>query len=326
MKFRTEIEIPELSCKLNYTTKALFIGSCFTLNIGAYLQCYKFAVDINPFGVIYNPASVINSLQLLLDNKYFNENDLNYENGLWFSYTHHSSFSSPNKDECLEQINNRIKESASFFRQTDFLFITLGTAYAYKFKQSNTVVANCHKTTANAFERILLTPETIVSNFSELFNSLFSLNPNLKIVFSISPVRHLKDSAHGNQISKACLLLAVDELNNKYNSNCFYFPAYELLLDDLRDYRFYSDDMCHPSAQAIKYIWEKFRQSVIGNECEPIMKQIDAIITACNHRPFNANTAQHKEFKQKIMDKINILKKQYPFMDFTKESEIINYM
>lgn len=319
MKFRTEVDILHLPHMLDYTSRALFIGSCFTTNIGAYLQRYKFAVDSNPFGVVYNPASVVNSIDLLLDNRQFVLADLCQQNGLWFSYTHHSSFSSPDADACLQQINTRMRQSADFIKNIDFIFITLGSAYAYQLKQSGRVVANCHKTPAKEFDRILLSVNNIVDSFSALFNRLLALNPRINIVFSVSPVRHLKDGAHGNQLSKATLMLAIDELQRRYAATCFYFDAYEVLLDDLRDYRFYADDMCHPSTQAVEYIWDKFRNAAINNVCEPVMRRLDDIAAACAHRPFNPNTAQHKTFQQKIIQKIEELKAQYPFMDFTDE-------
>lgn len=321
MKFRTEVETPDFPFKQNYQTKTMFIGSCFTTNIGAYMQRYKFNVEVNPFGVLYNPASVTGSLHLLLDNKVFDESELLNQNGLWFSYSHHSSFSSVNKQACLDGINTRMAHASGFLRQTDFLFVTLGTAYTFQLKQSGRVVANCHKTQAKEFDRILLSSAEIVALFTKLIDRLLSVNPHLKIIFSVSPVRHLKDGAHGNQLSKANLLLAIDELQRSYTNSCFYFPAYELLLDDLRDYRFYADDMCHPSAIAVEYIWQKFSKAFIDKGCDDTMKQVEAIAAAAAHRPFNANTAQHKAFQQKTIEKIHLLQKQYPFMDFANELE-----
>ncbi|MDR1054350.1 MAG: GSCFA domain-containing protein [Prevotellaceae bacterium] len=323
MVFRTEFEIPELSRKLNYATKALFIGSCFTSNIGECMQRYKFPADVNPFGVIYNPLSIINSLELLQSGYRFGGEELLYQNGLWFSYTHHSSFSSPDKEQCLSRINRRMRQSTEFLQQADFLFITLGTAYAYKLKKTGKVVANCHKTPTSEFDRMLLSTGEIIESFRILFDSLLRKNPSLNIIFSVSPVRHLKDSAHGNQLSKASLLLAIDELQKQYTGACFYFPAYELLLDDLRDYRFYANDMRHLSEQAIKYIREKFNKAVISADCIQIMNQVESIVAAANHRPFNTDSEQYKAFQQKTIDKIYQLQAQYPFMNFTSELETL---
>lgn len=323
MKFRTEIEVPELSNKLDYSSKALFIGSCFTANMGEYLQQYKFRVNINPFGVLYNPGSIFSGLNMLLNDKQFTADDLHYQNGLWFSYSHHSSFSSPDKDECLQKINSSIKLSSEFLKQTGFLFITLGTAWSYSLKVNKHEVANCHKTPAKEFERFLIEVDEIIERFRYFFNALKKINPSVKVIFSVSPIRHLKDGAHENQISKSTLLLGINKIQEDFD-DCFYFPAYELLLDDLRDYRFYADDMCHPSKQAVEYIWNKFRDAVIEKSCTPVMKEIDAIVAAANHRPFNAHTPQHKYFQQKTIGKINKLKAEYPFMDFTRELKILS--
>lgn len=319
-KFRTSFEIADFSPKINYNSTGIFIGSCFTENIGNYLKAHKFKVMVNPTGIIYNPVSVSNCINFILSGKQFEEKDLGFNNDLWLSLQHHGSFSAPDKTKCLDNINKELRNASSFINNADFLFITFGTAYIYTHKEKNEVVANCHKFPGNMFLKTLLTPEIIVSNYKELLRQLRKINPGIKIIFTVSPVRHWKDGAMQNQISKSVLFVAINEII-KNADDCYYFPAYEIMMDDLRDYRFYAEDMIHPGVTAIEYIRDKFVRSFIDKDSCETMNEIGKLILAKNHRPFNTETASHKKFITKYFQRIQTLKKQFPFLDLEEFEE-----
>ena len=308
MKFRTEVNPKPFSEQINYSDKLFFIGSCFTENIGNRLHELKFSTEINPFGVLYNPISVKNSLEILINRKQFTETDLQKHNDLWFSFYHHSQFSHPNKFICLQQINNRIEEAQKFLKNAEFLFITFGTAWAYKYNKTSTVVSNCHKIPAKEFKRFMLPVCEIYDEFAILHQQLKKFNPKLKIVLTLSPVRHLKDGAIQNKLSKATLLVAIHQMA-EYLDDVFYFPAYEIVIDDLRDYRFFEKDLTHPNGQAVDYIFEKFQKALISGKAINLSNEIFEIVTASKHRPFNPNTKQHQEFLKRYLGKTDKLEK-----------------
>lgn len=312
--FRTEIEISPSDFKINHKSKILFNGSCFTENIGRKLEELSFDVRINPFGVVYNPLSLLNSLGILLDGEEFKEEYLEFHNELWFSWDHHGSFSNPDKAECLDRINSEIKKSSKQLRKADFLLITFGTAFVYRLKKNGEIVSNCHKFPEKEFDRILVSPEDIVSAWKVFIPEILKKNKNLKIIFTVSPVRHWKDGAHGNQISKSSLLIAIDKICKLFPKSTEYFPAYELLLDDLRDYRFYADDLLHPNSQAIDYIWEKFEKAYFKKETSEINYELEKLIRAKNHRVYNEGTEAHRKFLEKVSKQEKSIAKKYPFL------------
>lgn len=260
MELYTTIKIPKPPFRFSWQERILLLGSCFAENIGAKLAENKFNVDINPFGTLYNPASIAAALRMLLHPERFTANDLFRHEGVYHSFTHHSRFSSTSETECLEKINDRLFASAQEIRKTGYMVITLGTAYVYRLKSSGQVVANCHKLPEKMFDRSMLSVAEIVSEWKELLLSLWEQCPDLKILFTVSPIRHWKDGAHGNQLSKATLLLAADTLQTAYPERIAYFPAYEIMMDELRDYRFYATDMLHPSELAVDYIWQRLQK------------------------------------------------------------------
>jgi len=316
--FRTQVKIPESGDKFSYNSKAIMLGSCFTENIGEQLTKYKFDANVNPFGVIYNPISVGNSLKILMDNKEFTEENLNFANELWFSFFHHGRFSHADVHECLRSINTEIQKSSLDLANSDVLFITFGTSWVYELKDTGTIVSNCHKLPARDFNRYRLNVDEIVNHYKELIISLSVFNPNLKIVFTVSPIRHWKDGAHGNQLSKATLLLAVEQLAELF-SHVSYFPSYEIVMDELRDYRFYGEDMLHMNTTSVNYIWSKFVDTYIEKTSLGVMKQVDKIILAANHRPFNPNSENHQQFISNTLQDIEGLQNQYPNIVFDKE-------
>lgn len=310
-KFHTVVDIPEFSFKTGYSKKNMFVGSCFTENIGNKMSGFKYNVDINPFGILYNPFSVANGLQILLQNKKFKKEDLIQADGLFHSFFHHGRFSSVSQNESLEKINTRIKVSADYLKSTDYLFVTFGTSWVYRYKKTGRIVSNCHKIPAKEFERERLSVKDIIAKYTALLTGLKKQNPKIKIVFTVSPVRHWKDGALENQRSKAVLLLAIDELIQEFEAGfCNYFPAYEIVMDELRDYRYYSEDMIHISEVAVDYIWERFEESLIEKESRVISVRAEKILKAFNHKPINKNTAEHLKFLKKMLEETKHLERK----------------
>ncbi|SHF07280.1 GSCFA family protein [Mariniphaga anaerophila] len=322
MKFQTEIELPQFCWKTGYRKRNLFMGSCFTENVGNKMAGLKYPVDINPFGILYNPVSVANGLRFLLEKKKFAKNDLIQNNGLWHSFFHHSRFSSPDAEETLDAINNRIESSAEFLKNAGFLFLTFGTAWVYAYNKTGQTVSNCHKIPEKEFRRFRLTPDEITENYKQLFSEIRQINPEIKLIFTVSPIRHWKDGAIENQRSKSTLLLAIDQLVNELGKeNCDYFPAYEIVMDELRDYRFYADDMIHLSNSAINHIWEKFQMALIDEESRNISKKVKNLITAVNHKPFNRQTKEHQQFLTESLQKTQDIQNRFPYLNLASEQD-----
>ena len=286
MKFRTEIIIPLSEFKISHACKIAMQGSCFAENMASKFLNAGFTIDLNPFGIIYNPLSLSHNLNNLLNNKSYIIEDLFKDKEGYHSFAHHSRFSGADPNEVLEKINSRLYESLVFLQKADLLIITFGTAYVFRLQSTDCVVSNCHKLPAKFFTHKRLTVDEIVREWNEVILRLKTFNPSLRILFTVSPIRHLKDGAHENQLSKAILLLSVDELVRN-NSNCCYFPAYELIMDDLRDYRFYTDDMLHPSSQAVDYVWEKFTDAWFDNDTLKKAHEFEKIQKSLNHIPLH---------------------------------------
>ena len=320
-KFQTVIGIPEFKWKSGYSKKNIFIGSCFTENIGNQMAALNYDVDINPFGILYNPISVANGIRFLLQNKEFSNEDLIQHDGLWHSFFHHGKFSFSNKNQTLATINNQIKTSSKFLEKANFLFITFGTAWIYKFKKTGKAVSNCHKIPAKEFDRIRLSVNEIVEEHQQLLAEIWKINRSLKVVFTVSPIRHWKDGAIENQRSKATLLLAIDQIVKNSKENCAYFPSYEIVMDELRDYRFYAEDMIHVSDVAIKHIWRKFEKALIAEESQKISKEIKKIKAAANHKPFNKFTKEHLKFQQEQLSKLKLFEQKHPIVNLELEKQ-----
>jgi len=311
MQFRTEISLKKAGRQIAYPDNIALLGSCFAENIGKLLKDNKFNVDVNPFGVLYNPLSIENALRILLEKRLFSEKNLFLHNGVWNSFAHHGSFSNISLNDTLQNINNKVITSSEKLFKTDFLLITFGTAWVYE--KDNKVVANCHKLPEKEFQRRHLEVSEIVDCYTKLMADIQKINPDLRIIFTVSPIRHWKDGAHENQLSKSTLLLSINELQNRFE-NIDYFPAYEIVLDELRDYRFYEEDMLHPNLLSINYIWEKFSEIYFSAETQHIQKEISQIAKAEAHRPFNPQTAEYQSFLKDLeLKKTNILRK-YPFL------------
>lgn len=319
MEFRTKIEIPKSNLSISHRSSILMLGSCFIENIGKLLVDNKFNTNLNPFGVLYNPKSISQALRLLIEKKKFTESDVFEHKGLYHSFYHHSIFSNIDIDKCIGEINAKIEKSSADLRQADVLFITFGTAYVFHSKKNNVVVGNCHKLPASDFDRYRLSVDDIVSDWESLINELKQINPALQIILTVSPIRHMKDGAHENQLSKSVLLLAIDKLREKMDG-LDYFPSYEIVLDELRDYRFYNDDMTHPNPTAIKYIWECFSDTYFNDEVYPVIEEWNKIYRALNHRPFNMETDEYKHFLRQTMLKLKAFDEKYPYICCRDES------
>lgn len=299
----------------------MLIGSCFTEYIGTRLREMQFSTDINPFGVVYNPLSVKRSLELLMNKKQYTAEDLEFYNERYFSWDHHSDFSNAKADVTLKKINEKIKISSSFLRTAKYLFISMGTAWVYRLKRTGNIVSNCHKVPGKNFNRALLTTEIIENEYNKLLEELKGFNPDLKIIFTVSPVRHWKDGAHGNQISKSILHLAIMQIQEKIRDLCDYFPSYEILLDDLRDYRFYAEDLLHPNQLAIDYIWEKFIEYYFNENTKRQLSEIEKLVKASNHRFYDPSSRKSLEFCEKQKAKLERIKEELPFLDFSDLSK-----
>ncbi len=320
MDFRTEVHITPSENRISYQSDVLFMGSCFTEYIGAIMQELRFPVDVNPFGVIYNPSSVARNLWTLLNGKIYTADELEKEGDRWFSFDHHSRFSHPDREQCLEKINDRLSYSQEHLKTTRFLLLTWGTAWVYVHRKSANVVCNCHKLPAARFSRHLLTPSQIVDTYTKLFAALRKAVPELQVILTVSPVRHWKDGAALNSVSKSTLVLAAHKLTEMF-SYCDYFPAWEIAMDDLRDYRYYAEDLVHPNAQMTRYIWEKFSEAWIEKESLELSGDIRKLVNARNHRPFDPASKTHHHFCRKQLELIRQLGEKNPFLDLSELEE-----
>lgn len=324
-KFHTVVDIPVFSWQTGYSKKNMFLGSCFTENIGNRMKGLKYHVDINPFGILYNPGSVASGLHILLDNKEITSEDLIEKGGLWHSFYHHGRFSSHNQITTLESINSRIKSSSEFLKEANFLFITFGTSWVYRYKKTGQFVSNCHKIPAKEFDRVRMSVDEIVQEYNDLFIEIKKINPSLKVIFTVSPIRHWKDGAIENQRSKSVLLLVIDKLMKEFGEEfCAYFPAYEIVMDELRDYRFYAEDMIHLTDVAVNHVWERFGLSLIDAESREISKRVNNIVQAFNHKPLHPKSTEYSKFLDQIVKQVNQFITEFPNIKLDKELDYFN--
>jgi hypothetical protein len=317
-KFHTRVHISGSPVKISYDTRCMFMGSCFADNIGKIMQELKFPVMLNPFGTLFNPASVADNILSLIREKEFAHGDMTHHHGLWFSFSHYTGFSHTNADTCLEKINDSVKAGSSWLSGCRYLLLTFGSAWAYIENKSGRLVANCHKLPASSFTKIFLEPDEIIERYDRLLAALNEFNPNLSIIFTLSPVRHWADGAENNQFSKSALHYSIHKILQKHR-NTYYFPAYEIFMDELRDYRFYAADMIHPSEQGIQYVWERFCDAWVDEPSQEIMSGVSAVQKAAGHRPLHADTADYQLFCQNTLKKIEHLKRKCDILDFTNE-------
>lgn len=307
MELRTRIKIERSKSGITYSDPVFLIGSCFAAEIGSRLVEGKMPVMINPAGTVYNPVSVINTLDTIVSGKKISCDDLFCHEGSWLSFSHCTDFSSDDPDIVIDRINHSSALSLEFLERARYLFITFGTARVFRLRDTGAIVSNCHKLPSSFFDRELLRTDEIISLWNDGLTRISEHFPGLKVIFTISPVRHWKDGAHGNQVSKSVLFLAVEELLS-HPSQPEYFPAYEILMDELRDYRFYSDDMLHPSATAVEYIWEAFSGSYIDNQTMSVWKEVAGISRAMKHRVTSSDQKKIGEFAKNMVARIDTIK------------------
>ena len=321
MKLLTPVERPALRPSIGYAHRLMLMGSCFAAHIGARLQEARFRCDANPYGVLYNPLSISAALRQMLAGKVYAAADLYPHQGLWHSPMHHGDFSAATPDEALRRINSRLVPASAALPALDFLLLTWGTAWVYEDRETGLVAGNCHKLPETRFLRRRLAVDEIVEDAASLFDSLWRQRASLQVVLTVSPIRHVRDGLHDNQLSKATLLLAADRLCAAFPGRVFYFPAYELLQDELRDYRFYADDLVHPSPLAVRYVWERFAQWCLSPEAVRLMAEVEDVRKALAHRPLHPESEEYKRFLGQIVLKMERLNGKYPYFDFQNERE-----
>ncbi len=323
MKFQLPINIPPLPQPIRYTDKLLLTGSCFTEHIAGRLAAHKFQILQNPHGILFNPLSVASSLISYAEEHQYAESDLFYLNELWGSWAHHTRFSHLDKAATLEGINASQREASAFIQQADWVIITLGSAFQYFLKEGAYPVANNHRAPAAWFEKRLLTTTQIIESLKAAFDAVNAVNPAAKFLFTISPVRHIRDGVTENNRSKARLIEAVHSICEDLES-CHYFPAYEIVIDILRDYRFYDIDLVHPNYAATEAVWEAFTKSCIAPEALPVMEQVKEIVTAKSHRPRFPQTEAHQKFLKAYAAKTAALAAAHPYLNLADEAAYFN--
>lgn len=323
LKFKLTLASKRSENSIGYRDQLFLIGSCFSENMGAKLNTHLFKVFENPHGVLFNPISVAQSLSDCINHKQYAEADLFQLNEVWNSWNHHSRYSGITPKEAVEKINNSITKAHAFLKTADHIVITLGSAWVYQLNSQSPfaagqVVANNHKAPATWFDKALMKPDALVLLLNKMVKDLLQFNAHLQIIFTISPVRHLREGLVENNRSKAVLIQAVHEIVDS-TENTAYFPSYEYVIDDLRDYRFYAEDLVHPNYAASNYVWEKWVETYMNEETQNIMKQVAELQLAMQHKPFFAGSTQHKEFLQNCIAKSERLLSHYPYLSLNDQ-------
>lgn len=316
MKLQTVIPISkEKRNQINYNSKVFLIGSCFSENIGSKFDYYKFQITKNPIGILFHPIAIENFITASVNKDFVTKENLVFQNELWHSFDSHSSLSSENESDILSNINTAISNTNRNLKEASHIIITLGTSWVYRHIETDKIVANCHKIPQKKFLKELLSVDEVSESLRATISIIKEINPSVTILFTISPVRHLKDGFTENQQSKAHLISAVHQtIDDK--DKIHYFPCYEIMMDELRDYRFYSEDMIHPNKLAIDYIWDKFISAWFSEDNLSTMKEIDIIQKSLAHKPFNPKSEEFLKFSLKLEDRKQKIKEKYAFIDF----------
>ena len=318
MQFRTQIPIPKSKYPVDYTSKIVSIGSCFAVNMAAKLDYFKFQNSCNPFGILFHPLAIEKLIDFAISEKQFTESDIFFYNERWHCFDTHSDLSNPNKKELISSLNSIIQNTREDLNQASHLIITYGTAWGYRNIESDSIVANCHKMPQKQFNKELLSVEEVKKSITNTVKLIHAVNPNCNIIFTVSPVRHIKDGFVENQVSKANLISALYSVLQipPLGASGAYFPSFEIMMDELRDYRFYAQDMLHPNTVAIEYIWERFQHFTISESIFATMDEVVNIQKSLSHKPFNPNSESHVKFESKLREKIAKLETQYSFIKF----------
>jgi len=304
-----------ISNLIDYNSKIILLGSCFSDNIGQKLSYHKFESILNPFGILFHPKAIESVIKNALCKKKYTEKDIFFLNERWQSFEAHSKLSSSSKEEVIEQLNKASVSINKAVKNSTHFIITLGTSWVYRSNESGEIVANCHKVSQNKFKKELLSVAEINKSLSFIISLIKEINPSISFIFTVSPVRHLKDGVIENQQSKSHLISALHQII-PIHKNSFYFPSYEVMMDELRDYRFYKEDMIHPNQIAINYIWEKFYENWLSDEALELKKEVIKIQRGLEHKPFNPNSEGHQQFLSSLQEKIETLKKKYSHISF----------
>jgi len=316
MKLQTNIPLSKESYNpIDYDAKLLLLGSCFSENVGQKLNYFKFQSAQNPFGILFHPKAIETLITNTINSKEYADEDVFFLNERWHCFDAHSQLSSPSKEDLLDNLNGAILQTKQQLNESTHIIITLGTSWVYRFIESDLLVANCHKVPQKKFLKEILTIDQISESLESIIALIRDINPNVNFIFTVSPVRHLKDGFVENQQSKAHLISAIHQIADS-RKKIHYFPSYEIMMDELRDYRFYAEDMIHPNQTAINYIWEKFSAHWLTENTQTIVEEVDRIQRGLNHRPFNANSEEHQKFKHTIQQKITTLKELHPHITF----------
>lgn len=320
MKFTTPITIIEQEPKIDHNSKILLLGSCFVENIGEKLDYFQFRILRNPFGIFYHPKAIETFISKLSENYFYEEKDIFFHNEQWHCFDAHSCLNSNSKEEILFKLNEGLRTTRKFIEEATHIVITLGTSWYYELLKTGNSVANCHKKPQKNFKKKLFSTKEIVGVFNSLSSMLLTINPSLKMIFTVSPVRHIKDGLIDNQRSKAHLIAGIHRFihsqNKVIDQRSFYFPAYEIMMDELRDYRFYDEDMLHPNSLAIDYIWLRFTEGWVSNKASDLFKLIETIQRGLGHKPFNKNSEKHELFLRDLDEKISRLRDKIPTAKF----------
>mgnify|MGYP001817472760 CR=1 FL=1 len=319
MNLQTKIPLSKESDNLiDYESEILLLGSCFSENIGRKLDYFKFQNLQNPFGIFFNPKAIETFVSNAINKKEYTEADIFFRNERWHCFEAHSRLNNPSKEVLLNTLNERIEATSNRIWKASHLIITLGTAWVYRFMETKTVVANCHKVPQNQFDKELLSISEITQSLQYLIDLVKFKNANINIILTVSPVRHLKDGFIENTQSKAHLIAAIHQLlaSQSDSRGVHYFPSYEIMMDELRDYRFYDSDMVHPNQLAIDYIWERFKEVWISENSLTDMNEVDAIQKGLSHKPFSPNSKAHQAFQDNLQAKINSFQVKFPHISF----------
>jgi GSCFA family len=316
MQFSTPIPIQKSNFPIDYNSRIISLGSCFAENMGEKFEYFKFQNVVNPFGIIFNSVSIERIIERIVNQELFTEKDVFFHNERWHCFEVHSELSQENKDAFLERLNSILKLAHNQITKSTHIIITYGTSWVYRNIESEEIVANCHKIPQKQFDKELLSVETIQKSIKNTVDLIQKINPTCNFIFTISPVRHIKDGFVENQRSKAHLISALHSTHNSQLSTHNYFPSYEILLDELRDYRFYKEDMLHPSQTAIDYIWVKFFENYISESEFQTMQLVCDIQKALHHKPFNENSDSHQKFLLNLNQKIDTLAMKFPHIQF----------
>ncbi|TFV97143.1 GSCFA family protein [Algoriphagus kandeliae] len=311
MHWFTEFDIPPSPLPISHQSKILSMGSCFAQSMGTKMEAHKFDISINPFGTIFHPMALADLLKMALEKGPIDENLIVEREGNYFHYSAHSDLFGISKEDLLQKLNKQLEIARESLLEVSHLILTFGTAWIYELKNSRRV-ANCHKQPQKIFQKRLTELEEMKVSLKEVFKELTSINPNLNIILTVSPVRHIKDGIPENQLSKSLLRVLCHQLEKEFDSFA-YFPSYEIMMDELRDYRFYKEDRIHPTEEAENYIWEKWMKTYFSSETQQKVNEIAKVMRELAHRPLNPHSESHRKFLQNLLGKLERLNSEFDF-------------